>query len=232
MPPSLPPVPSILPLIDHTLLRPEARPSDVERLVAEALEQRFHAVCVNGVYVARCAELAAGTALVTCAVVGFPLGAATPAAKRAEAERALADGARELDMVLWIGGLVAGLDARVAADIAGVAELARQGGALLKVILETALLDDETKRRACRLARASGAHFVKTSTGFAQSGASVHDVALLCAAVGDALGVKAAGGIGTLALARALVAAGATRLGTSRSLALAAEERAESAGGG
>ncbi len=217
---------SVVPLIDHTLLRADARPAEVERLVAEALEHGFHAVCVNGVYAARCAALAAGTPLVTCAVVGFPLGAAAPEAKRAEAERALADGARELDMVLWIGGLLAGEDRRVAADVEGVARLARAGGALVKVILETALLDDGAKRRACRLAREAGAHYVKTSTGFAAAGATEADVALLRAEVGDALGVKASGGIATLAQARALVAAGATRLGTSRSVALALEERA------
>lgn len=218
---------SILPVIDHTLLRPEASPQDLERLVAEARALGCHAVCVHGVYVARCAALAGAGGPVVCTVAGFPLGAMATPAKRYEAARALDDGAGEIDMVLWIGGLLAGLDRAVAADIAALAEEVRARGALLKVILETALLDDGAKRRACRLARESGAHFVKTATGFGGGGATEADVALLRQAAGPELGVKAAGGIRTLAQARALLAAGATRLGTSRTVALAREERGE-----
>lgn len=218
---------SILPLIDHTLLRPEATPGELEGLVEEARSLGCHAICVHGVYVARSVALAGPRGPVVCAVAGFPLGAMASPAKRYEAARALDDGAREIDMVLWIGGLLAGLDREVTADIAALAEEARSRDALLKVILETALLDDEAKRRACRLARESGAHFVKTSTGFGGGGATEADVALMREAVGPDLGVKAAGGIRGLAQARALVAAGATRLGTSRTVALAREERAE-----
>ena len=220
---------SLAPLIDHTLLRPEATPTDVERLVAEASEHRFCSVCVYGHYVPLAARLLDATPdradrpaerPKVCTVIGFPHGASSGAAKQAEAAQALEDGAQELDMVLWIGGLLAGDHRAVADDIGALAERARQGDALLKVILETGHLSPAQLETACHLAVDAGAHFVKTSTGFGPRGASLEDIRLMRANVPPAFGVKASGGIRTRAQALALVDAGATRLGTSGSLAL------------
>jgi len=208
--------------IDHTLLAPDASGAGVERLCDEARVHGFAAVCVNGVHVRLCAERLAGAGVAVASVVGFPLGAMHPEAKVAEASLALADGATELDLVLQIGALLAGDDELVLRDIRGVCAAAHAGEAIVKVILETALLTDDHKIRACELAREAGADFVKTSTGFAGGGATAADVALLRRTVGDALGVKASGGIRDAADARRMIAAGATRIGTSSGLVIVA----------
>lgn len=211
--------------IDHTLLRPDAGPAEIDRLCSEALEHRFAAVCVQGAWVQRCAQALAGSGIAVCAVVGFPLGAMSPAVKLFEARQALDDGATEIDMVLAIGALKSGAHEYVQAEIAALARLCHERGARLKVILETALLSDAQKVAACGIAVAAGADFVKTSTGFGPGGATVHDVALLRRSVGPALGVKASGGVRDEATARALLEAGATRLGTSASVAIVSGAR-------
>ena len=211
--------------IDHTLLRADASAAEIDQLCVEALEYRFAAVCVNGVWVARCAQRLAGSSIAVCAVVGFPLGAMASAAKLFEVRRALEDGAREIDVVQNIGALKSGDHTLVQSELAELAQLCQRSGALLKVILETALLSDAEKVHACELARAAGAGFVKTSTGFSKSGATVHDVQLMRRAVGPAMGVKASGGVRDAASARAMLEAGATRLGTSASVAIVAGER-------
>lgn len=203
-------------MIDHTLLKPQATVSDVERLCAEASRHRFASVCVNPVHVAHAAMRLAQSRVAVCTVVGFPLGANAPGTKADEARRAIAEGALEIDMVLFVGGLKAGEDGRVRDDISGVAAVCREGGALCKVILETCLLNDDEKVRACRLCVAAGAQFVKTSTGFGSAGATVEDVELMYAVVAPAgVRVKASGGVRTLEDARRMIAAGASRIGTS-----------------
>ncbi|WP_244748641.1 deoxyribose-phosphate aldolase [Methylobacterium indicum] len=205
-------------LIDHTLLRADATAPEVRRLCEEALAHRFKAVCVNPVHVGLTAEILAGSAVAPCSVVGFPLGAVMPRDKAAEAAGAVARGAAEIDMVIALGALKAGDHASVRDDIAAVRAACR--GRVLKVIVETCLLDDAQKRLACTLAVEAGADFVKTSTGFSTGGATVADVALMRATVGDGIGVKASGGVRSLDTARAMIAAGATRLGTSSGVAL------------
>ncbi|HDQ99644.1 MAG TPA: deoxyribose-phosphate aldolase [candidate division WOR-3 bacterium] len=200
-------------LIDHTLLRPDATPEQVERLCGEAAEFGFAAVCVNSGHVPLCRKLLADGKVAVCTVIGFPLGANLREAKAAEAEAAVRFGATELDMVMNIGWLKAGADEMVVSDISRVVNAAP--GLVVKVIIETCLLTDAEKERATRLVVSAGAHFVKTSTGFSTGGATVEDVALLARVAGGRLGVKASGGIRDLATARAMVAAGATRLGTS-----------------
>jgi len=212
-------------LIDHTLLRPDAGPAEIDRLCAEALEHGFAAVCVHGAWVRRCAQALQGSGIAVCAVVGFPLGAMSPAVKLFEARQALIDGATEIDMVLAIGALKSGEHEYVKAEIAAIVRLCHERGARLKVILETALLSDVQKVAACGIAVAAGADFVKTSTGFGPSGATVHDVALLRRSVGTALGVKASGGVRDEATARALLEAGATRLGASASVSIVSGAR-------
>ena len=203
-------------LIDHTLLKPEATPEQIVQLCAEARQYRFASVCVNPIYVSLCAqELRDVDDVAVCTVVGFPLGANVPAVKAFEAERAIADGARELDMVLRIGALKAGDREALREDIAAVVEVAHAHGALCKVILETALLTDAEKVLACQVAQEVGADFVKTSTGFSSGGATVEDVALMRRTVGPQMGVKASGGVRTYAALRAMVEAGATRIGAS-----------------
>jgi deoxyribose-phosphate aldolase len=206
--------------IDHTLLKAEATAADVDRLCDEAREYGFAAVCVNPAWVRRAAGRLAGTPVVVASVVGFPLGASAPEVKAFEARRALRDGAREIDMVVSVGALKGGDHALVERDVAGVSDACREVGALNKVILETALLTDEEKVVGCRLARAGRAHYVKTSTGFGPGGATVYDVALMREAVGEAMGVKAAGGVRTAEAARELIAAGATRIGASAGVAM------------
>jgi deoxyribose-phosphate aldolase len=206
--------------IDHTLLRPDASLADIDRLCDEALRHGFATVCVNGVHVRRCAEILEGSPVGVCSVIGFPLGAMAPEVKVYEARRAIEDGACEIDMVMNVGALKSGDDAFVRRDIAGVAELCHRLGAKLKVILETGLLGDAEKVRACQAAKAAGADFVKTSTGFSKGGATVEDVALMRRTVGPRLGVKASGGVRTAEDARALVDAGATRIGASASVAI------------
>ena len=210
--------PSIAALIDHTLLRPEATRDDIRRLCREARQYAFASVCINPCWVSVAAAELKGSPVKVCTVVGFPLGASVTAVKVAEAEAALRDGAHELDMVINIGALRSGDQETVLADIRAVAEAAHRAGAILKTILETALLDDNQKVIACTLARLAGADFVKTSTGFGPAGATVQDVALMRLTVGPKLGVKAAGGIRSLDDLRNMVAAGATRIGASASV--------------
>jgi deoxyribose-phosphate aldolase len=211
------------PLIDHTVLKPEATRADVDRLCEEARQYGFASVCVNGSRVRQAASALANSQVKVCAVIGFPLGAMSTSAKVAEAEFALADGASELDMVINIGLLKEGSLDAVREDIAAVVERAHRRAAIVKVIIETALLTDDEKRTACRLAVEAGADFVKTSTGFAASGATPGDIALMRETVGPNVGVKASGGIRTLADFRAVVAAGATRVGASASVSIVRE---------
>jgi deoxyribose-phosphate aldolase len=213
-------------LIDHTLLRADAVPAEIEKLCREALHYSFASVCVNSVYVPLVARELRGSSLAVCSVAGFPLGAMLAEAKRREAELALAAGAREIDMVLHVGALKAGEDAAVAADIRGIAGACRSAGALCKVILETALLTDEEKRRGCLLARDAGAAFVKTSTGFGPGGATPSDVRLIRETVGPAMGVKASGGVRSFDDLLQMVEAGATRIGTSAGVKIVEEARA------
>jgi deoxyribose-phosphate aldolase len=205
-------------LIDHTLLRADATPADIERLCDESLQYGFYAVCVNSSFVPLCVNRLKGTDVRIVAVTGFPLGAASTAAKSAETRRAVVDGADEIDMVLHIGRLKAGDRDYVRADIEMVVGAA--AGRKVKVILETGFLDEAEKLAACQAAQKAGAKFVKTATGFGPGGATVDDVRLLRRAVGDELGVKASGGIRDLATARRMIAVGANRLGTSASVAL------------
>lgn len=202
-------------LIDHTLLKPEARQADIEKLCAEAREHGFATVCVNPTWVRLCARLLRGTATGVCTVVGFPLGATLPEIKGAEAARVIADGATEVDMVLNIGALKSGLFPLVHEDILAVTSVCRRAGVISKVIIETALLDDDEKVRAGVLVRTADADFIKTSTGFASGGATVADIALLRRVVGPEMGVKAAGGVRDLQSAKAMLDAGADRIGAS-----------------
>jgi deoxyribose-phosphate aldolase len=209
--------------IDHTALKPETTRADVERLCRETREHAFAAACVAPVWVRDAARCLGGAGPRVCAVIAFPHGAETAGGKADAARRALEDGARELDMVIALGLLKSGDGGAVERDIRGVVEAARPFGAIVKVILETALLSDEEKVLGCRLAEAAGADFVKTSTGFGPGGATVADVALLARTVGGRLGVKASGGIRSLDFALALIDAGATRLGCSASVGLMRE---------
>jgi len=205
-------------LIDHTLLRPDAAHDDIVTLCAEARQYGFASVCVNPYWVPLAAAQLAGSPVKVCTVVGFPLGAAATEVKRAETESALRVGAREIDMVINIGALKSGDSDTVKLDIQSVVDAAHRAGAIVKVIIETALLDDQQKALACTLAKLAGADFVKTSTGFAGSGATAYDVALMRRVVGPEMGVKASGGIRSLADLNAMAAAGATRIGASASL--------------
>lgn len=204
--------------IDHTWLKPDATATQIEALCREAIRYGFHAVCVNSYWVPLAAERLRGSGVKVAAVVGFPLGAGLTAAKAAEAREAVKAGASELDMVLNVGALKSGRPDDVRRDIRAVVEAA--DGALVKVILETGLLTGEEKVAACRLAVEAGAHFVKTSTGFGPGGATVEDVALLRRTVGPRVGVKASGGIRDAEAARRMLAAGASRLGTSSGVAI------------
>ena len=200
--------------IDHTLLKTDAQRADVAKLIEEAKAYHFASVCVSPIWVSYVSEALRDTGVKTCTVIGFPQGATPSAVKAFETKQAIADGADEVDMVIAVGRLKDGDDAYVKADIKAVVQAAR-GKALTKVIIETCLLTDEEKRRACLLAKEAGADFVKTSTGFAAGGATVADVKLMRESVGEAMGVKAAGGIRSRADAETMLAAGATRLGTS-----------------
>jgi deoxyribose-phosphate aldolase len=210
-------------LVDHTLLKPEASESDIERLCGEAAQFHFASVCVNPTWVRASACHLRGTDVVVCTVVGFPLGATLADVKAYETRRAIYDGAREVDMVINVGALKSGDDCAVEYDIRQVVEAAHEHGVLVKVIIEAALLTDEEKVRACLAAKRAGADFVKTSTGFAKGGATVADVALMRRTVGQEMGVKAAGGVKGLDDARAMVEAGATRLGASVGVKIAQE---------
>ena len=212
--------------IDHTLLKPDATRVQIEQLCAEARRLRFAAVCVNPTWVPLCARLLVGSGVAVCTVVGFPLGATLTAVKAFEAQQAIDMGAAEIDMVLNIGALKSSNHDLVRDDIRAVAQVCHAGAALLKVIIETALLSDDEKIVACRLAQKAGADYVKTSTGFGPGGATAHDVALMRSTVGPHLGVKAAGGIRTLADALQMIAAGATRIGASAGVQIVDESSA------
>jgi deoxyribose-phosphate aldolase len=212
--------------IDHTLLKPEAGPEQIRRLCEEARRWAFAAVCVNPVWVPLAADLLAGSGVRVASVCGFPLGANPTAVKVFEAGEALREGAAEIDMVMSIGDAKAGRWGRVMEDVAAVAQRVHEADGVLKVILECGLLTDTEKEQAARNAVRAGADFVKTSTGFLAGGATVEDVALLRRVVGTAVGVKAAGGIRTLGQARAMLAAGASRLGTSSGVRIVEEAAA------
>ncbi len=215
--------------IDHTLLKPGSTEEQVRKLCAEALEYNFRSVCINPTWVPLAAGLLRGSEVLTCTVVGFPLGANEPAIKAMEARRAIRNGAREIDMVINIGALKSGNDDLVFRDIQTVVEDCVDGNAVCKVILETALLSDTEKRRASEIARRAGAHFVKTSTGFSTGGATVSDVALMAEVVrGAGMEVKASGGISSYSDAKAMIEAGATRLGASASIGIVREAKSTS----
>lgn len=210
--------------IDHTILKPDATPAMIDKVIAEAREFSFRSVCVNPCWVKRVADGLRGTRVLTCSVVGFPLGTSTPDIKGMETRKAIRDGAKEIDMVINVGRLKAGDDDYVLKDILAVTEACRDGAAVSKVILETALLTNEEKVRACELSRKARANFVKTSTGFASGGATAEDVALMASVVrGAGMEVKASGGIRSFDDARRMIEAGATRLGASASIAIVQE---------
>jgi deoxyribose-phosphate aldolase len=210
--------PSIAALIDHTILKPEATRADLLKVCREARQYGFASVCVNPYWVPLVSAELAGSPVKVCTVVGFPLGATSTEAKVAETIAALRGGAQEIDMVINVGALRSGDHETVKQDIRQVVTVTHQARAIVKVILETALLDDNEKAVACSLSKLAGADFVKTSTGFSTSGATAHDVSLMRGVVGPEMGVKAAGGIRTLDDLRAMTAAGATRIGASASV--------------
>jgi deoxyribose-phosphate aldolase len=210
-------------MIDHTLLKPDATQDEIARLCFEARKHGFASVCVNPSYVRLCAQLLKGSPVVVCTVVGFPLGATPPEVKVYETQQAIRDGASEVDMVINVGAVKSRDYELAEKDIASVARACHASNALLKVIIETALLTDEEKVIACQLAKVAGADYVKTSTGFGPGGATAADVALMRRVVGPSIGVKAAGGIRTLADAQQMIAAGASRLGASASVKILQE---------
>lgn len=214
-------------LIDHTLLKPDATPDEIAQLCFEARKYGFASVCVNPTHVRLSAQLLEGSDVRVCTVIGFPLGATPPEVKAFEAADAMDNGATEIDMVINIGALKAGDLTLVAQDIRGVVQVCHERGVLVKVILETALLNDEEKVSGSLLAKEAGADYVKTSTGFGPGGATVEDVALMRRAVGPAMGVKAAGGIRSYADAEHMVEAGATRIGASAGVRIVSEARGQ-----
>lgn len=214
-------------LIDHTLLAPTATRADVETLCDEASRYGFATVCVNPTWVSLCASRLRSTNVGVCAVVGFPLGATTSDVKGYETQRVIFDGAREVDMVINVGALKSGDLRYVAKDIEAVTGPCRSAGAISKVIIEAVYLTDDEKVSAATLTRAAGADFVKTSTGFGPGGATAADVALLRRAVGDSMGVKAAGGVRDLGALEAMVAAGASRIGASAGVKIVQESKGE-----
>lgn len=206
-------------MIDHTFLKAEATKEQIEKICVEAKQFGFASVCVNPTWVKYCSELLQNTEVLVCTVIGFPLGANTSALKAFEAKDAIANGAQEVDMVINIGALKDKNDELVQADIAKVVEVAK-GSAIVKVIIETSLLTDEEKVRACELAVAAGADFVKTSTGFSTNGATAEDIALMRKTVGPDLGVKASGGVRSLEDMQKMIEAGASRIGASSGVAI------------
>ena len=214
-------------MIDHTLLKPDATRAQIEDLCREAAQFKFATVCVNPTWVSTAARLLAGSGVGVCSVVGFPLGATTADVKGYETQRAIFDGAREIDMVINIGALKSGDLRTVERDIGAVTGPCRACGALSKVIIEAALLTDDEKVTACTLAKAAGADYVKTSTGFASGGATAADVALMRRVVGAEMGVKAAGGVRDLEGMKAMIAAGATRVGASAGVKIVQQSRGE-----
>lgn len=219
--------PIIAALIDHTLLKPESTAGQIEQLCAEAAQYHFGAVCVNTCWVALAVQKLTGTGVKVAATIGFPWGTASTAAKVAETRQAIADGAREVDMVLAYGKLKSGDFAAVAEDIREVVRLAHKHDVIVKVILETSMLNQDEKVTACLLAKQAGADFVKTSSGFQGGGATAEDIALMRAVVGPDMGVKAAGGVRSLADAEKMIAAGATRIGTSAGIKIVQEASGE-----
>ena len=217
-------------MIDHTLLKPEATIEQIEKLCAEAKKFRFASVCINPSYVPLCSKLLKETDVKVCTVIGFPLGATSSEAKAFETEHAIRDGANEVDMVINVGRLKSGDYENVEHDIFAVVSTAKRNHVLSKVIIETGLLTDEEKIKACMLAKRAGADFVKTSTGFAKGGATAGDIALMRLVVGSAMGVKASGGVRSREDALKLVASGADRIGASASVSIASG--AAPAGGG
>jgi len=211
--------------IDHTLLKPEAQMAQIEKLCQEARENNFFSVCVNTSYVEDCVDFLAGSSVKVCCVVGFPLGVMDSTSKAFETSTAITNGAKEIDMVVHVGALKDRRMDYVRDDIKGVVQAAK--GHTVKVILETSLLNNEEKVLACKAALEAGAHFVKTSTGFGGGGATVEDVRLMKSVVGDKMEVKASGGIKDLATAKAMIEAGATRLGTSSGVALVKGQKTE-----
>ncbi len=221
---------SIARMIDHTLLKPEATPDDIKALCNEAKTYHFASVCVNPCYVNLCSELLHDTDVKVCTVIGFPLGANTTETKRFEAEQALEQGATEIDMVINVGKLKAGEYKYVFHDINQVVLAAKKHGAVAKVIIETALLTDEEKVKACLIAKEAKADFVKTSTGFSKGGATAGDVALMKYVVGSAVGVKASGGVRTLEDAELMIKSGADRIGASASVKIVTGDSSGSSG--
>jgi deoxyribose-phosphate aldolase len=214
-------------MIDHTLLKPDATRQEIDKLCREAAEFHFATVCVNPAWVAHASRLLRGSGVGVCSVVGFPLGATTADVKHYETRRAIFDGASEIDMVINIGALKSGDLQVVERDIAAVVQPCREANVVSKVILEVALLNDEEKIAACTLSKAVGADFVKTSTGFASGGATAHDVALMRRVVGAEMGVKAAGGVRDYEGLKAMVAAGATRVGASAGVKIVQESKGQ-----
>jgi deoxyribose-phosphate aldolase len=206
---------SLAGMIDHTLLKPDATPDQIAQLCFEARKHGFASVCINPAWVKLCAQLLQGSPVKVCTVIGFPLGASAPEVKAFEARNAIEQGATEIDMVINVGALKARDLELVARDIRGVVAASHERGAIVKVIIEAVLLTDEEKTIACLLSKEAGADFVKTSTGFASGGATVHDVELMRRVVGPEMGVKAAGGVRTFADAESMIKAGATRIGAS-----------------
>ncbi|AFR28216.1 deoxyribose-phosphate aldolase [Arthrobacter sp. Rue61a] len=215
--------------IDHTLLKPEASEADVLKVCAEAIEYKFKSVCVNPVWVKTVTKALKGSGVLTCSVIGFPLGATPSDVKAFEARGAVLDGADEIDMVINMASARANDKGALVDDIRAVSEAVHAGEAILKVIIETSMLTDEQKVIACEAAVEAGADFVKTSTGFNGGGATVEDVALMRKTVGPDLGVKASGGVRSLADAQAMIAAGATRIGASSGIAIVKGEQGSSA---
>jgi deoxyribose-phosphate aldolase len=216
--------PTLARMIDHTMLKAEATPQEIEQLCMEAKKFSFASVCVNASYVPLCSRMLAGTPVKVCTVIGFPLGATSTPVKAFEAEQSIRDGAEEVDMVINVGMLKGGDYAYVEKDIMAVASTARRLRALSKVIIETGLLTDEEKVKACVLAQRAGADFVKTSTGFGKGGATAGDIALMRRVVGSAMGVKASGGVRSREDALTMVASGADRIGASASVKIVGGE--------
>lgn len=219
---------SIASYIDHTLLKPEASEAEVLKVCSEAVEYKFKSVCVNPIWVKTVTKALKGSGVLTCSVIGFPLGATPSDVKAFEARGAVLDGADEIDMVINMAAARANDKGALVDDITAVAEAVHAGEAILKVIIETSMLTDEQKVIACQAAVEAGADFVKTSTGFNGGGATVEDVALMRKTVGPDVGVKASGGVRSLADAQAMIAAGATRIGASSGIAIVKGEQGSS----
>jgi deoxyribose-phosphate aldolase len=213
--------------IDHTLLKPDATPDEIQKLCDEAAKFKFASVCVNPGYVSLCKNLLKGSGVKVCTVIGFPLGSTTTEVKRFEAEQAIQNGAEEIDMVMNVGQHKQGNYDYVFNDINQVVLTAKKHNAICKVILETALLTDEEKIKACVICKKAGANFVKTSTGFSKGGATVGDIALMKYIVGSSIGVKASGGIRSKEDAQAMIASGADRIGASASVMIVSGEQSE-----